>query len=119
MTFEARDENKGQRLETGGTVLFCWAEKDMDNLLALSGVTHADLFLLLRATQGACAILTVGLLMNWLKNRHAGVLLSSGVFGFAAYSSYFSLSNNDWWPLGVAFAASTLLKGAGFQMGYH
>jgi hypothetical protein len=91
----------------------------MDNLLGLAGVTKADLDLLLHATQCAYAILTVGLLMNWLKSRHAGVLLSSGVFGFAAYSSYFSLSNNDWWPLMVAFAAGTLLKGMGFQMGYH
>jgi hypothetical protein len=91
----------------------------MDNLLSLAGVTHADLRLLLGATQGACAILAVGLFINWLKNRHAGVLLSSGVFGFAAYSSYFSLSNNDWLPLMVAFAAASVLKGMGFQMGYH
>ena len=91
----------------------------MDNLLSLAGVTKADLNLLMSATQAGYAILSVGLLMNWLKNRHAGVLLSSGMFGFAAYSSYFSLSNNDWWPLMVAFAASSLLKGMGFQMGYH
>jgi hypothetical protein len=91
----------------------------MDNLLSLAGVTKADLNLLMSATQAGYAILSVGLLMNWLKNRHAGVLLSSGMFGFAAYSSYFSLSNNDWWPLMVAFGASSLLKGMGFQMGYH
>jgi hypothetical protein len=91
----------------------------MDNLLSLAGVTQADIRLLLGATQGAYAILTAGLLMNWLKNRHAGVLLSSGVFGFAAYSSYFQLSNNDWWPLLVAFAATFFLKSIGFQMGYH
>ena len=91
----------------------------MENLLSLAGVTKADLHLLLEATQGACAILAVGLLINWYKNRHAGVLLSSGVFGFAAYSSYFSLTNNDWLPLMVAFAASSFLKGMGFQMGYH
>jgi hypothetical protein len=45
----------------------------------------------------------VGLLMNWLKNRRAKVLHSSGVFGFAAFSQYFSLGNNDLLPLMVAF----------------
>jgi hypothetical protein len=92
---------------------------DINQLLSTLNITPTDLRLALNTAQAASAILSVGLCISWIKSRHPGVLLSCVLFGFGAYYSYFSLSDNDWWPLGVSFASSWLLKSVGYQMGYH
>jgi hypothetical protein len=88
----------------------------MDIELQRLGLNQSDLSLMLSVTQAAYAILTIGLILNWVKSRHPGVLLSSGVFGLG---TYFSLNNNNWWPLILALCAGYVLKGMGFNMGYH
>ena len=88
----------------------------MDTDLQNLGLTQTDLRLMLSVTQAAFAILTAGVVLNWVKSRHPGVLLSAGVFGLGAY---FSFNNNNWWPLILAFGAGYVLKGIGFNMGYH
>jgi hypothetical protein len=88
----------------------------MDSELQRLGFSQSDLSLMLSVTQAAFAILTAGLILNWVKSRHAGILLSSGVFGLGAY---FSFTNNNWWPLVLALCAGYVLKGMGFNMGYH
>lgn len=80
------------------------------------GLTQGDIRLLLSLCQAGYAMLASGLLFSWIKNRHPGVLLSSGVFGTGAYFSY---ADNNWWPLGVSLAAGHILKSIGFHMGYH
>ncbi len=68
------------------------------------------------ASQVAFAIFTAGLLINWLKSRNAGVLITGAAFGFGVF---FSVSYNEWWPLLAALAAGYLLKSMGVQTGYH
>jgi hypothetical protein len=80
------------------------------------GITQADLRLLLLLSQSACAVLALGLFLNWIKGRHPGVLLSCGLFGSGAY---FSFTHNEWWPLAAALLAGYVLKSMGFHMGYH
>ncbi len=80
------------------------------------GLTPADWRALLALSQAACTVLTIGLLAKWMKDRHPGVLLASGVYGTGAYFSY---ANNDWWPLILAMGAGFFFRTIGFHLGYH
>jgi hypothetical protein len=95
------------------------SNNEVNQILSILNITPYDLRLALNTTQAGSAILSVGLFISWIKSRHPGVLLSCVLFGLGAYYSYFSMSDNDWWPLLVAFTISWLLKSVGYQMGYH
>ena len=88
----------------------------MEISLTRLGIAQSDINMMLGLAQAAYVLIAGGLLANWVKSHHAGVLLAAGVFGTGAY---FSFANNNWQPLLVAFGTIYLLKSVGFHMGYH
>jgi hypothetical protein len=88
----------------------------LEDRLCSRRTTTMDLnaHLLIGAAQVACAIFTAGLLFNWIKNRNAGVLLTSAAFGFGVI---LSVSYNEWWPLVAPLVAGYLLKSMDFKRG--
>jgi hypothetical protein len=99
-----------------GSILAAGKRGAMEISLTRLGIAQSDLSMLLSLAQVAYVLVSAGLLINWIKSQHAGVLLASGVFGTGAY---FSFTNNNWQPLLVAFGTIYLLRSIGFHMGYH
>ena len=63
--------------------------------------------ILLHIFQGLFALMAMGTLFAFISSRNLGALLASLAFGVGVYASF---SMNIWWPLGVAFASTWILR---------
>ncbi|MDC1210346.1 hypothetical protein N8087_00295 [Porticoccaceae bacterium] len=63
--------------------------------------------ILLHIFQGLFALMAILCYFGFIGSRNLGLLLGSLTYGGGAFASF---SMNIWWPLGVAFASTWILR---------